>query len=158
MQYRLDLGKINLLLIKRDLNSKKQRQKLKHFPYVSPFPMFNFIPSFLTPLPPLPGSSGGIRSRGLWSDHNTLSLPFLYFPLLQHRPSHWAAVLQELLLCGSSPSGTVPLGNTHLVQCGILHGLQEFLLQLLLPILILWPWNSQGFCLPHTVRQWFLLS
>lgn len=146
--------------IKIEQDGKKQRQKLKHFPHTSPFPMFNFIPSFLTPLPPLPGSSGWIRSRGLWSDHNTLSLPFLYlyFPLLQHRLSHWAAVLQELLLRGSSPSGTVPLGNTHLVQCGILHRLYEFLLQLLLPLLILWPWNSQGFCLPHTARQWFLLS
>lgn len=48
MQYRLDLGKINLLLIKRDLNSKKQRQKLKHFS-----PSFLFFSPGLTSLPTL---------------------------------------------------------------------------------------------------------
>lgn len=122
-QNRTNLVKINLLPIKINLDSQKQRQ-IKTFAPPLHFPWLNFAPSFLTLLPSPPAEwCSGVGKKGLGSVHSSSCLALLpphSFPLPQCGFSPpWAAVLQErnLLQCGSSTTA-VPSGHTHLPHHG----------------------------------------
>jgi len=125
----LDLGKINLLLIKVDLDSERKIKLKPHCPSSPPHPTLSpDSASLLHPQLLSLFSLSGIEGQGMGAMGRTERLlPPDAFPLLHRRPLHGLQL---------------PSGHTRLLLCGVCRSHTEPLLERLQPFLLLRPWGS----------------